>query len=475
MSVLFVVMRFVFTPVRIKILTTVLPPAEYGLLTFISMSAHGAAMILSLGGFEFFLRELPGLDRQHRLGVLRGATLAALPALALFAGLLLLGVAPSAWFLGGEGMLPRVAALLFFLLFFHVQQRVYFLLGTQQHLKARVTQLAWSDLWFFPMLLLGAGASALMGVGIWTAWLVVLCLLTYRWVPMRQVWRRAKGEAVPVARVLAVGLPILPVVAAEWVFRLGGHYLLLVVRSAHEMALYALALNVALVGYAVGVPLVDITATEINACLRAGDPEDRHAEVCRLFSRGVRLCLAVSIPVGLAVLFLGDAVIAVLANPAFSDAAALLPPMACVPAGFLLNLLLSRMLVSRGGSRFIAEASLIGATVAVVLTWLFVGDHGALAAIWAMQVALLVVFAVLVFRLKAWQLLDAPALRPRRLVLGAAVLSVALWFVGDLACGPVMRLLVAMVICLCVVFGLGWLCVADFGSARSQPEGGGDA
>lgn len=417
----FVLLRFALTPVRMRVLTGLLSPGDYGLVTLFSMTAFGAATILSLGGFELLLRHLPGAEPEARRGFFRGVWLVTSAAGLAAAVLTLAGVLPRAW-IGGQAGLSRPALALLLLGFLHMQQRTYFLLGSREHLRARATQLLWSELWFLP-LLAGApagGWDAERAAWAWCGWMLAVSLATWRWVPLGRVWAAREGRQ-PARRWLALGLPMLPAALGEWTFRLVGHYVLLARAGATVMAFYALALNVAMVGYVAGVPLIDGCVTEFNRVHARGSGTRR--ELRRIVSRGARGVLAVAIPVALALVWLRAPLLRLLADPAFAAAADLLPWAAAVPLLLLGNLLLARLLVALGRAAVVGWGSLAGAALALTFCLLWVPGHGARGALVAIQCALALVDLYFGWRARLPGWLDLRELGPLRLAGGGVLLA----------------------------------------------------
>ena len=255
----FVVVRFLITPIRIKVITTLLSPSAYGVVTLLSMTAHGLALIVSVGGFELLLRRLPALDTGGRRGLFHQVFILS-TTIGLGAALVLALLWNRAGWLGSmSGRLSLVAALVLYLLFLHVQQRIAYLLGCRDHFRARALQLLWGDLWFVPVLALMAVISwnAESIVWTWSGWLFLVLVLTWRWMPSG-AWIMAENPPMSLRQTFRQSVPILPVLVGDWVFRLTGHYTLLIHWDAATMAFYALAMNVALTGQVAGVPLIDL-------------------------------------------------------------------------------------------------------------------------------------------------------------------------------------------------------------------------
>jgi len=465
-SLLFIALRFLLTPIRMKFLTSILKPDDYGMVTLLSMSAHGLALIFSLGGFEVLLRSLPGADENTRRKLFRSV-------LILSSGL---GLAMCGWILLGwvfqwkfslrfAGISGPAVAVAFFL-FLHVMQRIYYLLGRLEHLRARTIQLLWSDLWFLPLLpvVFAFHWNAERVIWVWCGWLLAVTLLTWKWVPLGQILKH-REDRVSMRALLAVGLPILPIVMGEWMLRLVGHYVLLARTDAGTMALYALALNVATVGYVAGVPLVDVFSTEFNFLYgRAGDRSlgERLAEVRPVVSRCVRIVAAISIPTGLALFFLGQPLVRLLAGPAFLGAADLTPWAAVVPALLLANLMLARILIAYGRNKAVGIGSLLGALTALALSLLWVSSHGSKGVLLAVECALAVATVYFGWQSGLVRLIDRREVHPLPLIAGGVVLAICFASLEYTALHGFYKLVLAGGASLGVLFGFRWIRMADF-------------
>lgn len=469
----FVALRFLITPLRIKIITTVLSPEDYGVVTLLSMTAHGLGLIVSVGGFELLLRRLPGLDAAGRRSIFH-AVLVLSTTGGLVAGLLLAGLWNRvAWLDSLSSRLSAGAAVVLFILFLHVQQRIHYLLGSRDHFRSRTLQLLWSDLWFLPVLA-GMGFvawSAETAVWTWSAWLALILICTWRWVPMGAF---VSPGAAPVSLRDAFwqSVPILPVLVGDWVFRLTGHYALLIHWDATTMAFYALAMNVALTGQVAGVPLIDLCCVDLGKAMsqtganRGLSPD---LEEMGIVSRGFRHILAVSAPVSLVLLFMPEDIIDFLAGPAFRDAADLLPWAAFLPLLLLFNLLLARMLMLLGRSFWVAFGSILGALVALVLCAFVVPAYGARGALLSIACAAALVDGLYVFEIRAWRWLDLASVRWPGLLIGVAILVGVFAHVRLVPGGAFARLAVAGILSMLILWASGCVRRQDFGAGHG-PE-----
>lgn len=464
----FVALRFLITPIRIKVVTSVLAPIDYGVVTLVSMTAHGLSLLASAGGFELFLRRLPSLSASARGGVYRAVSVVSM------AGALLVSAMILAFWRGAGGpggiaaTLSAGTAILLFLLFLLLQKRIYYLLGTHAHVRARTLQLLWSDLWFLPVLLIPAVVSrnAETVVWTWSAWLLAVLVLTHRWVPSVG-WPRQAHDRVSVRATFLHSVPILPVLVSDWVFRLTGHYALVVYSDTTTMAFYSLAMNLALTGQVAGIPLVDLCCVELGrtAGRAASGPKPAPSAVeVGIFTRAVRHIVAVALPVSLALVFLSGDIVAVLAGRSFRDVGHLLPWAALLPALWLVNLLLARVLMLLGKPSCVAFGSIAGAAMAVLLCIALVPSYSARGAFAAITIATAVVdvFFAATMRLWRWVRLRPAGWRP--LLAGVLALFLLYGHSSLIAGGPILRLVLVAVLSLLILVGTGWIRRQDFRS-----------
>ncbi len=461
----FVILRFLLAPVRIRILTEFLAPADYGVVTLVSMSATAMAFVFSLGGFEAWLRWLPGVrDDVMRAAQFRGVFFVS-SGFGCLAGLAMaLGLIPVRWFgVAHESISPLLLAV-FFLMFLHVHQRIYYLLGIQHHRRARFTQLLWADLWF--LLLLPVGGSSWTSSGVlwmWSGWILLTSVATWSWVPVAASMRSGAKALVDYRSALG-GLPVLPLMLSEWTIRLSGQFVLLAFTDAATMALYALSLNIALVGMAAGVPLVDVIIAHINGQggikqdnPRGGDGFGPNV----LFSRGCRLLIALSLTVGLGLVFFSSEIVELLAAPAFHRAADHLPWAALLPGLMLINLLLGRLALALGRARLASLASLTGALGGLLASvWWF--EALDMAGIFlGISMGLLATLAMLANGLRIWPWINQRILRPYRLITGGFFLALCFGGAAMVISNEYGRLAFALLAAILVAFMFRWIERAD--------------
>jgi O-antigen/teichoic acid export membrane protein len=464
-SIGFILFRFLLTPLRIRILTELLAPADYGMVTLISMSATAMAFIFSLGGFEVWIRKLPAADAAKRLVIFRSVWLTSSLIGGLTALCILLGWGPSVWYSADGVHLSTAAVATLFLAFLHVHQRIYYLLACNEHARARITQLLCGDLWFLLLMPIGyyTGWTAETTLWIWSLWIFISACWTWDWVPITRSLRVGDGPWIRFADTIA-GLSILPIVLAEWIFRLVGQYALLHVYGAETMAFYALALNLALVGFAAGVPLVDVFMTALNRKYEHSQQVNFSPSfvLSSLFTRAFRWIMAINIPVALALGYLPDALLAVLASRAFSPAAAYLPWAAFLPGFMLMNLLLGRLALTQSMTTCAAWGGMLGALISVVLSGLWAAPYGAVGVFLAVTGGLLFTLTWLVVALEAWRWLVYKEMGFVRFLLGSGTLVLAYIGIRHLQVFPLMKISMAAVATLLVWKVFRWVERKDF-------------
>lgn len=432
------------------------------MVTLLTMTAHGVALLLSLGGFEYWLRVLPGANEEQRLLHLgRVVQVSSIAGLLVCLGVAV-GFAPPAWYGDGTVQLSGAAVAVLFALVLHVQQRLYYLLGTQAHLRARVTQLLWSDLWYLFLLPFGAGAlwNAEQVVWIWSLWMLALSLLTFTWVPLIPAVR-ASLAAGRDSRWVRLSLPILPIMLSEWIFRLSGQYVLLAETDAHTMALYALALNLSLVGYTAGVPLVDVCITQFNAQLPGTLPKTPPPELATLFTRTFRLVMVVCFPVAMALLQLPGPLLRLLASSTFAEAAEYLPYAAPIPFLMLTALLFARAAMSFHRTLTACVAGIGGGVLTILLSFGLVYLTGAYGMFLAVNLGLVVCVLLLFFLLGLYRWIRVRDLGLPETLGGTVLLYFVFAWINAFTQSALLALLLAGFATICVALVFRWISIKD--------------
>ncbi len=384
-SVGYIVIRLLLTPVRIKLLTTMLDKADYGLLSLVMLSISFLLLGTSLGSLEFLLRRLPGRDPDYQYGVLKTvvSSFGGLSIALAFLGVLVLElIGPDRL---GLSRLDLVAAGLLLVLNVHLAQLCYFMMGQGRYAKSRLLNLINSEGWLLPLLLRwGAGVDVSTVLWIWVGWLA-FCLVLAQWlVPAARI-ARARREPGQLRQILAFGIPLLPMVMGEWVFQLQDRYVLAGLMSLEKVAEYSLCFSIVWVGVSAGISVLDVLVPEFfrlrnlnpshDAAELARDPTLRHG-----FTLMLRCALIVAVPVTAALVICPLPILRILSSPKFHDAAPLMVWLAPIPLLYLLGLIGGRTLIAVDRGKIVGTTTLLVAFLNLGLTLALVpalGEHGA--------------------------------------------------------------------------------------------------
>ncbi len=463
----FVALRFVLTPIRIKILTSLLSREQYGTVTLISVTVSFLSLLFSFGSLEYMLRVMPKRPLSERHGILRCV-------FSFFGLLSVLAAVTGAvvWSLLGNTRLhlplSAVSAVgVLLVMTVHLSQRVFFLMAEGAYIRARTTQFLYADTWFVPVILLALFTTWNTAHALWTwcVWLVLSVVFTWNWVPLHDILR-SKSSPGELKRILAFGVPIMPMILSEWVFRATGHYIVLWHTNIEEFAIYAFAVNVPVVGFLMGRVVLDILTTEFNRVRNAAHArtlEDltREDSLREIFTLMLRYSAVIAIAFGAALIYLRRPVVQVLSGRAFLAASDILPWTAPAPLFFMCNLFFQRVLLALDQYRIVGAASLGAAAISVTLTLVLVpvwGAQGAAVASWT-SMGFLSLF--LFMRVRAWRWVIAKDLRLTSLVVLAIVCAFTFRIIDGLCIGAVLRLALAGLVCTGTVLGLRLMCGDD--------------
>lgn len=472
----FVALRLLLTPIRIKLLTTLLPRDVYGGLMLISTTVAFASLALSFGAFEFLFRRLPGRPPAEQARLLR----------TVLVGLATIGV-PTA--LGGSFVLWRwspsklppdlarfpfaapllVAAMLMLL------ACVFTLLATHRYGRARWLQIFASDLWFLPVAVMAAlgrihAGAVLLG---WVLWVCVGATWGLAWT-MPVGWYRANTELTYLRDWFAFGLPFMPMVLGDWLFRLIDQYVVLAIRDVHTLAAYALAVNIAMVGYFAGTAALDLLIAEFyrrhNARSQTdGVPPNDIREIVTVM---VRIALAVGIATAAVLLTTGHPLVRLLSSARYDDAARLLRWTAALPLAFLFVLIGGRLRAALGHTWQVGALTLAAALLALVLNLWFVPHWGGVGAALANTAALTALAMALLGPLGMQQWIDWSELRLGRAALAAGLTALALivWRQSVPSVGAGLDVLATVSICAIAILATGWIRGSDLALLSGSPQ-----
>jgi len=419
----FVALRFILSPIRLKILAELLSKEQYGTLTLINNTVTFVMMVSSLGSLEFLLRKIPGRPDDYQNGMFKTILL-------YFGGLsvalALAGMGWLAWLPMGKIRLSGsdiLACGLLLVLTVHLNQYFHYFLGLSKYALSRIAQLLQGDTWFIPLIPFFWWGRLQVGhiLWIWVIWLALTAALMQRWIRFDRVWP-ARASRAELAEVLRFGVPLVPLILGERLFMVQDRYVLVYFMDTEAVANYALCTNIAMVGLMVGLAVLDILLIEffklrnrVEGCSiheLANHPELRHH-----LTNMLRYALLIGLPFGAALVYLGDPIIRVLSSAKFLDAAPILVWLAPLPLFSFLFVIVGRVLLGFNENARVGAASLAAAIINIELNLILVprlDERGAaLAAV--TSYALLVLY--LGGRLRVWRWLIWDDLKPVRLLL----------------------------------------------------------
>lgn len=473
----FIALRFLLVPVRIKILASLLDKEEYGTLTLVSLTVSCLAVIFSLGSLEFLRSRSPGKSESFQYGALGSAMRLGVIAVALLGVpimLLLILWKPAKLNLETPDFLITGALLLLTL---NVIQRVHFLLGQQRFVYARTSQLLYADAWFLfiiPFCFFGT-LSVRTVLWIWLGWMILTTILTHQWTGIGKLWS-IKTERVSTREILLFGLPLLPMMLGDWLFRIQDRYVLIWLKDVAAVGNYSLCLNISMVGYMAGMSLVEIFNSEFFRQANTAGERDistlsSRPEVQALVQLKVRYGLILTIPAAAALAQCGEAVILVLSNDRFLDAVPILAWTAPVAILFLVYFILGRLMMVIGLNRIFGISTLLAAVLNLALNFLLVPPLGERGTALATIISLILLNCILAWMVRLPRWLPLTSVRPVRLVVLYLVCSMGLYVLQDRLSGQnLLILLCGAAWCGAIPFGLRLIDRKDFTLMRKCVE-----
>lgn len=464
----YIAVQMLVVLIRTKILTGILDKADYFFLNTVVGTIAFVAVIASLGSFEFTLRALPGLDEagQRSLigGLVRGIGGLTVAAVVLLSPVILLlqrsllppdvRLTPSEW----------AAAALGTIAWAHLLQRHSILMARQQMGRFRLVQFLYAECWFLPAIALwalgGADRTALLWT--WTGWMLAVAALTAGFVPYRAALRAPRDPRFSLHAVAAFGLPLIPLLMGEQVFRLIDRYFVGGLHGEEAGAEYTLCMNVAMIAYLAGNSILMLIVPRFNrvreARRRLGAPDDhRDPELRHLFCMLLRCGWIFALAAGAGFAAAGPAVLRVLADAKYWDSFPLLAWAAPVSFFFLTFAALSRVLIAFDRTRRVGFITIAGAAVNIALNALLApryGGAGAACANW-LALACMCALAARDIGLRRW--IEPASLKPGRQVL-FLVASLVLFRLGTfLPGGALVQLVVPGLLLLTLIPALGLL------------------
>jgi O-antigen/teichoic acid export membrane protein len=398
----FVALRFILSPVRIKILSSLLSKEDYGILTLVSLTISFVTLVSSLGSLEFLLRKLPGRDDRYQFTMFKtiATRFGALGVAIAAVGAVWLVLRPPAEL--HLDTADAVACGLLLVLTVHLTQVVYYLLGRTEYAHSRIIALLYADTWF-----------------------LLTIAFEQKWVNLRNIWH-APATREALKEVLMFGLPLMPMIFGEWLFRVQDRYVLLALRDLKAVANYGLCISLALVGATVGSAVLDILLAEffkIRNPLRTHDLDQlsSHGDLRKVFTMMIRYSVIVLVPIVAALCLAGPQLIRFLSDPKFLDAAGILPWTAPIPLLACWILIFGRTLMSLNRGAVVGWSTLLAAVVNIGLNLLFVPILGERGAALANSLSYAVLTGYMAWAVRAWRWVDVRDLMPVRLVILAAL------------------------------------------------------
>jgi O-antigen/teichoic acid export membrane protein len=453
----YIALRAVLNPVQIKVLTSLLSPEQYGMLTLITIAAWELAHLASAGHYEFLVRRLPGQTKAYQREVLGlvwryfGSFVASLAVVIVMALLIFqpakITLEPIQLVIAGS-----CSVVLVFLF-----QRIYFLTACAEWMRVRTLQLIWSDTWFLPILLAAAFVSITLDIVLvcWLLWLLVASVLAYRWVKGNAGERSTRS--VRIGEVLRFGAPLLPMMLGLSLIGLLERYLLAFLRDVEAVARYTLCFNIALIVYAVGTAVLDLFIPEFNKeCNRIAareGPKVRASETLKLLcTTMLRYSLLIALTGGLFLLLCSRQLIAIVSQPAYSSAAQILPFLALVPLFYLLWSLFNRILMAQSNTRVIGMATLVITVVNVGLNIVLIPYLGEIGCALAFTISLVLLALFTGGYVRVWRWINWTRLHAGRLALVTAFNGAGIY---------VAQAMLGHYALICVLLASGWclLCI----------------
>lgn len=417
----FAAIRFIAGPIRMKALTSVLTKAQYAGVTIITMTVSLVAMISSLGCYEFMVRRLPGRSDDYQrqaLGLV----------IRFFGGLsvalaVILGVSLGMLRLQKIDLSPvnLAACGLALVLTVHLLHRIFFMLGRNEVGRVRITQFLQADLWFLPVLALWLFTRNLSMTAIlwlWVGWLALTTVVSWRWAPVVKALT-GRSDAVSVREILRFGTPLLPMIAGEWLFRLGDKYVLILFKDMDTVANYTLCINIAFIVYIAGATALDTLIPEFNRLRnRLSDGSvialSSDGQLRTVFTLMLRYSFILSVAGGAALALLGPSILGVLSSAKYGDAAGILPWTAAIPFFFLLSYVFTRALLAMDRSRAVGILTASAAALNIALNVLLVPGYGGVGAAFATTVSLIVLALASGAVIRCWRWVSLRELMPVR-------------------------------------------------------------
>jgi O-antigen/teichoic acid export membrane protein len=349
--------------------------------------------------------------------------------------------------------------------------------------RVRITQFLQADLWFLPVLALWFFTHNLSTTAIlwlWAGWLAMTTVVSWRWVPVGRALSGRPG-LVTVREILRFGLPLLPMIAGEWLFRLGDKYVLLLFKDMDAVANYTLCTNIAFIVYIAGATVLDALIPEFNRLRnRLSDGSvialSSDGQLRAVFTLMLRYSFIVSVAGGAALALLGPSILRVLGGAKYGDAAGVLPWTAAIPFFFLISYVFTRILIAMDRSKAVGMLTACAAALNVALNVLLVRRYGGSGAAFATTVSLFLLALASGLVIRCWRWIDLREFMPVRGVIYTVVLAAGFHALQRFVANGILAVVGGIVWCGIWVFVLRLVSSADlrqlaFKSRSESDEG----
>ncbi len=429
----FVALRFILSPVRLKILTTMLSPEAYGSLTLISLTIGLVTEVASLGSLEFLLRKLPGRDMDYQQAMFK-TVVYYFGILSIVLAAVWVGIHP-AWNPLKMSGLDNLACGLLLILTVHLTQYSYYLFGRTAYAHARLLQLLYAEMWFLPLLVFAwmGGVTVSQVLWIWVGWLALSFVIGQKWLPIAGILRIPISSA-RLKEVLAFGVPLLPLILSDWIFRVQDRYVLAYFCDLTTVANYNICIQIATVGTVVGVAVIDILLTEFfnirnRIPVKSLDQLVAHEDVRHAFTLMIRYGLILMIPVVAVLCLAGEPAIRFISDPRkYLVAAPILPWTASIPPLTLLTIILGRSMLALDRGKQVGLGSLAAGVLCIGLSCLLAPSMGGRGTALANTISLAFLSVYFVWQMRAWRWIQWKELNLLRV--GLAMILTVLGFLA---------------------------------------------
>jgi O-antigen/teichoic acid export membrane protein len=373
-----------FSLITVPVYTRLFDPAEYGTLSIV-LTLNGLFMaVVILGGDSAYARFFFAARTRDEQQQVTSTWIGFLAAWSLFAALVVLPFAPqiAAWALGGDANVLLIAVPLLSVPIVVVNRMCAQVLRNE----FRAAAFTWLNI-ASVALSIGVGLVAAVGLGLGLLGILVgalgaeALLLPIRLWVARGMFRATFSRQV-LRRLLAFGVPLVPISLAYWVFLVSDRLLLGRLSSLEQAGLYSVAAS-----------LVGVTSVAVAALGQAWTPhavrlfEDEPHRAPSLFGRMLTYVLA-----GFGFLCIGISTLApelldILTGAGFEAAAVAVPPLALGMVAYASTHVTAAGITLRLRTQYLAIHAWLAAAVNLALNLVLIPGFGMLGAAWATMVA----------------------------------------------------------------------------------------